>query len=63
MTEKEITNIKYRLTDLGQQVGELALKYILKLEKENEELKKRFANCNSSQSTMAKTRYSIRRTD
>lgn len=40
MTEKEITNIKYRLTDLGQQVGELALKYILKLEKENEELKK-----------------------
>jgi len=39
MTDEEKANIKYRLSDIGVKVGELALNYIENLEKENEELK------------------------
>lgn len=39
MTDEEKENIKYRLSDIGKQVGELALEYILDLEKENAEQK------------------------
>ena len=33
--------IKYRLSDLGAQIGNIAIEYITELEKENEELKNR----------------------
>lgn len=39
MTGEEKENIKYRLSDIGKQVGELALEHISDLEKENAELK------------------------
>lgn len=39
MTDEEKENIKYRLSDIGKQVGELALEYIAELEKENADLK------------------------
>lgn len=39
MTDKEKANIKYRLSDIGKQVGDLALEYIAELEKEIEQLK------------------------
>ena len=39
MTGEEKENIKYKLSDIGKQVGELALEYISELEKENAELK------------------------
>lgn len=39
MTDEVKANIKYRLSDIGKQVGVLALEYISELEKENAELK------------------------
>lgn len=41
MTDKEKNEIKNRLSDIGAKVGELALEYIIELEKENEDLKNR----------------------
>ena len=43
MTDEEKASIKYRLSDIGEQVGVLALEYISELEKENAELKNRIA--------------------
>lgn len=39
MTNEKKADIKYRLSDIGEQVGKLALEYITELEKENEQLK------------------------
>ena len=39
MTKEEVENIKYRLSNISTQVGELALNYIVELEAENEQIK------------------------
>ena len=41
MTDEEKKEIKYRLSDIGAKVGELALEYIAELEEENEQLQEK----------------------
>ena len=41
MTNEEKTNVEYRLSDIGEQVGELALEYISELKKEIDYYKSR----------------------
>ena len=41
MTDEEKNEIKYRLSDIGAKVGELALEYITELEEENEQLQEK----------------------
>ena len=41
MTDEEKNEIKYRLSDIGAKVGELALEYIAELEEENEQLQEK----------------------
>lgn len=45
MTDEEKKEIKYRLSDIGAKVGELALEYIAELEEENEGLKAFESHC------------------
>lgn len=47
VTKEEVENIKFRLSDIGVKVGELALEYISELEKENAELKEELKICQS----------------
>mgnify|MGYP007122091965 CR=1 FL=1 len=42
--------IKYRLSDLGAQIGNIAINYITKLENENADLKKGLSVVNASNS-------------
>lgn len=44
MTAEKKANIKFRLSDLGVKVGELAIEYIESLEKENAELRGRITD-------------------
>ena len=41
MTDEEKKEIKYRLSNIGANVGELALEYLAELEEENEQLQEK----------------------